>query len=400
MVEPLVKVLTRSLSVPASTRAGDCIRTTTRTLNPSQPSRLSFIAAAPYRRLFRGIPKRSKKRFVRYAILVSNVALLVAVLVFVIHSPSSTESLQQNALAAASPESTVNPLDQLSSADIAVYVARETGMEEATSVANKADTVNAQLAVTPAEDTVVAKPQIVATALKSRKDIKTYVTKSGDTVASVAAKFSITSDTIRWSNGLTGDALPVGKTLIISPISGVVYKVKPGDTADKLAVKYNANKDQIIAFNDAEVSGLPVGQYIVIPDGVQASPRANLAPISGFAWGGFSAVYGSNGYDYGYCTWWAAMRRAQIGRPIPSNLGNASTWKVLAQRAGLPVGSQPQAGAVIWFPPRDFYGHVGFVEKVNPDGSEVISEMNAVGWARTDTKTISAAEASNYSYIY
>jgi surface antigen len=194
--------------------------------------------------------------------------------------------------------------------------------------------------------------------------------------------------------------------LIISPVTGIVYKVKPGDTVDGLASTYQSNKELLIAINDIEVGGLPVGQYVVLPDGQPAAvatrggTRGGVPALSGFAWGGYAAVYGSNGYDYGYCTWWAAKRRADIGRPIPSNLGNASTWKVLAQRAGLGVGSAPAAGAVIWTPPRDYYGHVGFVESVNSDGSVNISEMNTAGWARVSYKTLSAAEAARYSYIY
>src|SRR4029079_4055940 len=101
-----------------------------------------------------------------------------------------------------------------------------------------------------------------------------------------------------------------------------------------------------------------------------------------------------------YCTWWAATRRAQAGRPIPSNLGNASTWKILAQRAGRGVGNAPQAGAVIWTPPRDYYGHVGYVESVDADGTVHVSEMNVMGWGRVSSKTLSAAEAARYGYIY
>ncbi len=349
------------------------------------------------------LSKRSKKRLIRTSILAANLIVLVGVLGFVLRSPSSNHSVRQGA-AVVSPETAeANPLDQLSSADIAVHVAQMTRLEESTSVVNKADTVNAQLAVTPADTNVVAKPQVVATALKSRKDIQTYTTQPGDTVSSVAAKFNITSDSVRWSNSLTGENLPVGKQLVIPPISGVVYVVQPGDTPEVLAAKFHANRDQIVVFNDAEVSGLPVGQKIVIPDGVQSQPgrmNALLSYGSNFAWGGSSPLYGGGGYDYGYCTYWAALRRSQIGRPVPSNLGNASTWKVLAARAGLGVGNTPQAGAVIWTPPRDYYGHVGFVESVNPDGSVNVSEMNTAGWGRVSYKTLSAADAARYSYIY
>lgn len=353
--------------------------------------------------MYKSLPKRSRKRLVRYGLLTANLAVLLVVALFVVQTkPSSTGQLNQSlALGEEAPIS--NPLDQLSSADIAVNIARATRLDQAPAVVNKADTVNAQMAVSSEDQNVVSKPQVVSDGLKSRKDIQTYVTKEGDTIPSIAAKFGITSDTVRWSNGLSGDAVAVGKSLLISPVNGIIYQVKQGDTADSLAIKYHANKDLLVAMNDAEVGGLPVGQYIIIPGGSPATvttTRTASAVGSSFAWGGSTAVYGANGYDYGYCTWWAASRRAQIGRPIPSNLGNASTWKVLASRAGLGVGGAPAAGAIIWTPPRDYYGHVGFVESVNGDGSVNVSEMNVRGWGVVSRKTLSPAEAAAYSYIY
>ncbi len=347
------------------------------------------------------LSKSSRKRLIRYSILVANILLLVGVIGFVVGSPNSGASTNNSIVSSEDSTASASALDQLSSADIAVHVARLANMPEASAVTNNADTVNAQLAVTPADDTVVAKPQVVATSLKSYKDIQTYVTVSGDTIPSIAAKFGVTSDTIRWSNGLQGDNVTVGKALLIAPVNGIVYVVKSGDTIDSVAAKYKANKEQLIADNDAETGGLRVGSRILIRDGSVAPVAvARTASFgSGFAWGG-GAVYGSNGYDYGYCTWYAANKRAQIGRPVPSNLGNASTWKVLAQRAGFAVGSVPQSGAVIWTPPRDYYGHVGFVETVYPDGSVLVSEMNVSGWAVRSTKTLSPAEAARYSYIY
>jgi len=76
---------------------------------------------------------------------------------------------------------------------------------------------------------VLSKPQIVATALKSRADIKTYVVQAGETIPALATRFGITSDSIRWSNGLSGDNLNVGTKLTIPPVSGIVYTVKAGD---------------------------------------------------------------------------------------------------------------------------------------------------------------------------
>lgn len=345
---------------------------------------MGTVATAPYRKLLGKTQKRSKRHMIRFGILMANLVVLAAVFGVVLRSPNSSEAIRQNAISSADPTSVTSALDQISSADIAVHIARITQLPEAPSVANQADSVNAQLSITPSNNTVIAKPQVVATALKSRRDIQKYVTQPGDTVGSLAAKFGITSETIRWSNGLTGDSLSAGRELIISPVSGVVYKVNPGDTADSLARKFNANKDQIIAFNDAEVSGLPAGEYIVIPDGIQVAARtASVSYYSGFAWGG-SAIYGANGYDYGWCTWYVALRRSQIGRPVPSNLGNAYSWFYIAANNGLPTGSAPQVGAVAV---NTAGNHVSVVEQVNPDGSFWVSEMNSRGQVGIDNPT-------------
>lgn len=343
--------------------------------------------------------KKSRKKLIRYGLLTVNVGLLAAVVMFVAGSPSTGHVGQQSALAITSEESVANPLDELSSADIAAHVAAMTNLDEARSVATNADSVNAQLSMAPADDKVIAKTQVVATATKSYRDIKDYTVQPGETITSIAEKFGVTSNSIRWSNSLSGNAIDVGKVIVIPPINGLVYTVKDGDTPDSLAVKFNSSKQAIIEFNDAEVRGLVVGQRIMIPDGVQPVSR-RPALGGGFAWGGYAAIYGGNGYDYGYCTWWVAIRRTQVGKPIPSNLGNASTWKILSQRAGIPVGNVPQKHAVIWTPPRDYYGHVGFVEDVDAEGNVHVSEMNVVGWGRVSHKVLTPAQAAAYSYIY
>lgn len=387
------------------THQENIIRTFNKALSVAPTDRLGD-AAAKTQKLKKNLTKRYRKRVVRYGILFANLLMLVGVTAFVVRTPSTGPNTANSIMGAAGGNSATasGALDQISSADIAVNVARLTNLPQAVAVANLADTVNSQLAVAAADDTVIAKPQVVVTGLKSHKDIATYTTVEGDTIPNIAAKFNITSDTIRWSNGLEGDNIEAGKTILISPVNGLVYVVNAGDTVDSIVAKYRANQGQVVADNDLETTNIYAGQRLLIRDGsIAPVVVARVATASsygaGFAWGG-GAVYGSNGYDYGYCTWYAANKRAAAGRPIPSNLGNASTWKVLAQRAGFAVGSVPQAGAVIWTPPRDYYGHVGYVESVNPDGSVNISEMNTAGWGVTSYKTISAEAAAGYSYIY
>lgn len=340
----------------------------------------------------------------RFSVLATNIALFALVGGLVLHNTTanSETSAGQAHLAVSDSHEQADPLDTLSSADVAVHVARLTQLDESTAVTNKADTVNAELVVTSSDDKVIAKPQIVSTALKSNKDIRKYVTVAGDTVSSVAARFGVTSETIRLSNGVSGEALPVGKELLISPVNGIVYVVKAGDTADSIASRFRADRAQVIAFNDAEVGGLKVGETIVIPDGLQPQQQRGSYTSSysqGFAFGG-QAIYGGNGYDYGWCTWHAANRRMQIGRPIPTNLGNAISWLSAARAAGLATGSEPRDGAVLYQTNIGGLGHVAFVEHVNADGTVLVSDMNYPIWGKVTYRTVSPSEASSYRYIY
>lgn len=316
---------------------------------------------------------------------------------FVAKSPSSGESVRQNSLADSSSAAVTSPLDTVSSADIAVNAARLVNLFEAPSVTEQADSVNAQLSFAPADEQVISKPQVVATALKSKKDIQTYVVQAGDNVGSIAAKFGVTSESIRWSNSLSGNTVTAGKTLVIPPVNGIVHTVVAGDTPESLARKYNANKDAIVAFNDAEVSGLVAGERILIPDGSVAASSAgrNTTFYSGFAWGS-SAIYGRNAYAYGFCTWYAAARAN-----VPSNWGNANTWDSGARASGWTVSKAPVVGAVAQTDAMSYVGHVGIVEAVSEDGLMIkYSDMNGIaGWGRVGYGDWVPASAFSW-YIY
>jgi LysM repeat protein len=298
------------------------------------------------------------KRAIRYTLIGINVGILGAVLLFFLnYTQGGTTSSFVGLSSVTNPNaSTSDPLDQLSAADIAVEVAQMVNIPEVTAVQNQAETVNAQLAITPAENLVIAKPQVVATALKTRQDIQEYTVQPGDTLASIAAKFNITTNSVLWSNNLKSTNLLVGSKIIVPPISGVVYTVKSGDTAQSLAQTYSANADQITAFNDAEISGLIVGEQIVIPDGQQP-----VSHSAGYGIYGGLASYGPNGYDYGYCTWYVASQIA-----VPNNWGNASSWAYYAALDGWTVSSTPTVGAIAQTPyAAGGQGHVAIVTAVS-----------------------------------
>ncbi len=101
-----------------------------------------------------------------------------------------------------------------------------------------------------------------------------YQVVEGDTLASIAEKFSVSKDTIMWENGLTGEKIKIGQTLAILPVTGVSHKVQKGDTISSLAKKYDVDSQMIVnypfnPFANDETFELAVGQEIIIPEGVK-----------------------------------------------------------------------------------------------------------------------------------
>lgn len=343
---------------------------------------------------------RSQKRLVRSALIFGNFAI-VALAILLVVSTSDGNSAHYSALSTAEEAKKSNPLDTLSANDVAVNISLMARLPESGLIINDADSVSAEANNTVSTHETIVKPQILSSDIKTKEDIKEYTVVDGDSLESLATKFGVTSDSIRWSNGLSNNKLKPGTVLLIPPVNGIVHTVKAGDTAETLASKYGVSKESITNFNDAEIKGLVQGERIVVPDGVIKAVRAatTSAPYyAGFAFGN-SAIYGYNGYVPGYCTWYVANKRIAIGRPLPANLGNAGPWARSAPRAGFTVNHTPAAGAAI-VTDLSNPGHVGFVEYVNPDGSVFMSEMNRRRRFEVTTRLLSPGEAARYTYIH
>ena len=355
----------------------------------------------------RSLYKKVRKPVVKHGFFVINALLVISVGTFLItarHPRHRSGDVQNNQTSSAADPVAV--LDQISSADIAVNIAQAARLPEVDQVRNQADSRNTLISIPVSNDVVVAKPQIITDATastQSRKDIVEYVTVSGDTITSIAQKYNLSAESLKWSNGLSGDGVSVGTKMVLPPKNrtGLVYKPNASDSIEKLAERYKTTPDKIIAFNDLEnTKSLPVNEYIFIPDGEKPpEPKATTASTY---YTSFTPAFRGNGYAYGYCTWWAAERRAQLGRPIPSNLGNAITWLAAAQAAGFETGNEPRAGAVIWYRfPATSAGHVAIVEAVNADGSIEISAMNdRSGWGTVSRYTVPVSDLDKLRFIY
>lgn len=305
-------------------------------------------------------------------------------------------------------------VNEVVATSIAANVAEAANLPVATNVANLSVSLAAKNEVTTSNDASVSKQQIVQPTA-SRRELITYVAKSGDTVDAVAKQYGISKDTVKWANNLTSDTLDEGKELTVPPVDGVVYTVKEGDTVEKIAEKYKASEDRIVAFNDLELQGLEKDGKIVIPAGElpeterpgYVAPRATTSYQSSNSGTaavnpGFQAGSVGNRYAYGWCTWYAYERRAAMGRPVGSFWGNANTWVGSAQRAGYATGKTVRAGAVFQTNAGG-YGHVGIIDSVDyATGTVTYSDMNGLaGWGRVGRGTVTIAEAeARWTFIY
>lgn len=254
------------------------------------------------------------------------------------------------------------------------------------------------------------------TNIEASRGVIEHTLEEGESISSLAGKYGVSEDQIRWSNNLKTTEVSTGTTLYIPSTSGIVYTVKSGDSIDSIASKYGSSSAEIIALNDLEVSGVSEGQRIIIRDGSlpeterpeYVAPRpAYTANTYAYTYLGSTSerqnievigyFYGLGGpYGAGQCTQWAWYKR---GGNVPSNWGNANSWAYNAAAQGYVVNRTPAAGA-IFQTSSGWAGHVGYVEAVNPDGSIVVSEMNYGIPYRAIRSTVPASAVGNFNYIH
>lgn len=264
----------------------------------------------------------------------------------------------------------------------------------------------------------IEKPNI--TNVDASHGVIEYTVKEGDSMDSIAAAHGISTDNIRWSNGLKTTAVTPGMTLYLPSGDGFVYLVKAEDSLESIASRYGSSVAELVAANDLELSGISEGMRIMVRGGQlpEVERPEYVAPVgrstvvtSGTSYAytflGSSSVrqnitvvgarYDLGGpYAAGQCTQWAWYNR----QDLPKFLGNAYSWSTNARAAGFLVDHIPGAGAVFQSYEGP-YGHVGYVEAVNPDGSIVITEMNYGGIPyRVTRSTVPAAQAANFWYIH
>lgn len=137
---------------------------------------------------------------------------------------------------------------------------------------------------------------------KPRDKVVVYAVEKGDTLSSIAKKYGVSTETIRWENDLIGDNVNIGDELRILPVTGIAHKVSSGESVYSIAKKYDTEAQKIVdfPFNDfvnPETFSLVSGQMLVVPDGIKpeeqsTTPKRQIyiaqGPATSVAPGGFT----------------------------------------------------------------------------------------------------------------
>jgi LysM repeat protein/surface antigen len=379
----------------------------------------------------RKTPKRRKSRL-RFspstlAIYVGAFLLLVTVVTIGYQAPeSSAEStpLANTTSLDYTPIKSNPSHDEVVMATVAKTVAKTVSLPVSPNIENLAVSIQiqSQIAQSVAEGSDT-KVQLITSSEDARLT-RTHIVVQGETLDSIADKYGVSKDTIKWANNLRTDTIAAGKEIKILPTSGALYTIKAGDTLASLATKYKVSEARIVLFNDLELGGLQVGAEIVLPDAnVPVNERPGyVAPVLYASSGGSAIRQGldlsvylpgvslrsssfGNRNALGQCTWYAWERRKAIGRPLPDRaLGNARSWST-SLRATHVVNKTPAVGAVIQSSGISWAGHVGVVEAVGEEDGVpyvIYSDMNgdSIPYRTALRKLVGAQSIQRWNYIH
>jgi murein DD-endopeptidase MepM/ murein hydrolase activator NlpD len=142
-----------------------------------------------------------------------------------------------------------------------------------------------------------------STVIPERSGLKRYKVQKGDTLSRIAAQFGISLDTLRSANPDIRPPLRVGSTLLILPVSGLLYEIAPGDSSEAVAARYEVSVEAVRQYNPdfqkmfADGHGTLILPYGKEPRATPASPNELpdlkgyfLLPAAGWNWGTLHAV--------------------------------------------------------------------------------------------------------------
>lgn len=256
-------------------------------------------------------------------------------------------------------------------------------------------------------------------------DIIEYEIKAWESIALVSEKFKVSQDTIYWANDLdTGATVQPWDILKVPPVSGMIHEVQSGETISSIAQKYSIDESKILTQNLMTSSDtLQKGKNIIVPGWVKPEPKpvyvaptyAKTTTANTTSWAGYSFANAAQSeyvntvwtykltpkpsyhtFYWGNCTWYVAKYKSV------NWWGNANQWLRNAQAKGHPTGNTPTLGSIVvlngrWYNPR--YGHVAIVMDIKSDHL-IVSDMNYRRLGEVTTRKIPKNDRAIMWYIY
>lgn len=227
---------------------------------------------------------------------------------------------------------------------------------------------------------------------KPRDKTITYVVQKGDTISTIAEKFSspdniISADTIRWANDLTSDNIAIGDTLKILPVTGIDYKVVRGDSVYSIGKKLDTDPQKIVdfPFNDfanPETFALVEGQRLIVPDGLKPSEQPFIKRQVYIAQG--PSVFSASGFTWpahGIVSQFASWYHMAID--IAASIGTAVVAAQEGTVSNVAVGTWDGGyGTSLWITHGNgFESHYAHLGGVNVGiGDTVVAGKTVLGW--------------------
>jgi len=112
------------------------------------------------------------------------------------------------------------------------------------------------------------------------EDSPSHIVKKGDTLFSLAKKYSISVNELKEINNLESAKLKIGEKLFLKRIGPRNYIVKKGDTIYKISRRFSIDLNELKDINHLETDLLKPGQKILLEANVEAEPKNYEAILS------------------------------------------------------------------------------------------------------------------------
>ena len=113
---------------------------------------------------------------------------------------------------------------------------------------------------------VLKLPSDKASNVEKEENTISYTVQKGDSLYSIARKYSTTIDKIKDLNNLTTNLLSIGQVLLIPTDTNLetTYTVQKGDSLYSIAKKYDTTVDRLKQLNNLSSNLLSIGQILIV----------------------------------------------------------------------------------------------------------------------------------------